>query len=386
MAETRRGRTIGLVMIVAVLCGVGSTLAEDRISFRRDGRERQVVGQVLVEDQEGGVLLQGRDSVLWIIPREEIVGRERDEQPFELLDDEQLAQQLLAELPEGFQIHTTAHYTICYNTSDAYAQWCGALYERLHRAFYSFWRNSGWDLPEPPQRLVALVFDGPAAFQRYSEPELGDAAAAMMGYYNMRTNRVTMYDLTGLDGTRQSQRGVSSAAHINQILQRPEAERTVATIVHEATHQLAYNSGLQTRYADCPLWVSEGLAIYFETPDLRSTRGWRGVGALHRLYARHFQRSLETRQDDPLMTVLADDARFRDPQTSTDAYADAWALSYYLLRARRQEYVSYLQSLAQLPPLSELSKEQRVERFREAFGHDLAELSEQWQRYMLRVR
>jgi hypothetical protein len=36
--------------------------------------------------------------------------------------------------------------------------------------------------------------------------------------------------------------------------------------------------------------------------------------------------------------------------------------------------------------LSELSKEQRVERFRQAFGHDLAELSEQWQRYMLRVR
>ena len=40
----------------------------------------------------------------------------------------------------------------------------------------------------------------------------------------------------------------------------PDWERNVATIIHEATHQLAYNSGMQRRYADNPMWVSEGLA------------------------------------------------------------------------------------------------------------------------------
>ena len=70
-----------------------TTVGIERISFQRDGRERHVVGQVLVEDQAGGVLLQSPDSTLWIIPREEIVRREQDNTPFRLLtDDEMLAE------------------------------------------------------------------------------------------------------------------------------------------------------------------------------------------------------------------------------------------------------------------------------------------------------
>ncbi len=88
----------------------------------------------------------------------------------------------------------------------------------------------------------------------------------MIGYYNLQTNRVTMYDLTGVDDLRQNRRRTSSASHVNQILSQPEAERTVATIVHEATHQLAYNSGLQTRFADNPFWVSEGLRFILRRP------------------------------------------------------------------------------------------------------------------------
>jgi hypothetical protein len=157
--------------------------------------------------------------------------------------------------------------------------------------------------------------------------------------------------------------------------------------VHEATHQLAYNSGLQTRCADNPNWVSEGIAIFFETPDLRSRRGWSGIGELHPLHLGQFQRSLDTRDDDPLLTLLTNDARFRDSRTAPQAYADAWALNYYLLRTPlRTRYIQYLQQLARQTPLVEVSEAQRVTQFREALGQDLAELSQQWQRYMQRVR
>ncbi len=372
-------------MLIGLLLTVPATSME-QVSFQRDGREQHVIGKVLVEDQEGGVLLLSPDGTLWIIPQDQVVRRDSDNIPFKLLSDEDMAQQLLGELPDGFRIHQTAHYTICFNTSDAYAEWCGGLYERLYRGFFSYWKNRGLTLREPEQRLVALVFDGREAFAKYSEPALGDAATSMIGYYNMRSNRVTMYDLTGIDGARANRRGVSSAAHINQILSQPAAERTVATIVHEATHQLAYNSGLQTRYADNPTWVSEGIAVYFETPDLGSSKGWRRIGVVHPLHVRQYQRSLRTRTDDPLMTLLTDDARFRDPKSSSEAYADAWALNYYLLRARRQDYVSYLKGLAGQPPLAELTAPQRVARFRQAFGEDLEAISTQWQRYMQRVR
>ena len=184
----------------------------------------------------------------------------------------------------------------------------------------------------------------------------------------------------------RSQRGGSSAAHINQILSQPAAERTVATIVHEATHQLAYNTGLQTRFAGNPMWVSEGIAVYFETPDLDNSRGWRYIGAINRLHLKHFRDSLAQRPPDALETLLTDDAPFRDPQTSTDAYAGAWALNYYLLRARREQYVKYLQEMAQLPPLAEQTSAERLAQFRRAFGEDLKRLDEDFVRYMRQVK
>ena len=44
---------------------------------------------------------------------------------------DEIAQRLLAELPAGFGVYTTTHYLILYDTSPAYAQWCGSLFERL---------------------------------------------------------------------------------------------------------------------------------------------------------------------------------------------------------------------------------------------------------------
>lgn len=369
-----------------VLTWVLPVVAKEYVSFERDGREHHVAGKVLVEDQEGGVLLQTPDSTLWILTREKIIRRERDDVPFRLLSDAEMAKQLLEQLPAGFHIHDTAHYLICYNTSDTYAHWCGALYERLRRGFYNYWTKRGLELHEPEQKMVALVFDSRRAFQDYSEPELGGAAGSMIGYYNMRTNRVTMYDLTGIDELRIGRGRISSGAHIDRILSQPAAAWTVATIVHEATHQLAYNSGLQARYADNPTWISEGIAVYFETPDVGSSRGWRSIGKIHPVHLKTFQRSLRTRDDDPLITLLTDDARFRDPKTSGRAYADAWALNYYLLRVRCEDYVRYLEALGDQQPLVELTMPQRVAQFRQFFGDDLEQLSRDWQRYMSEVR
>ena len=240
-----------LAALFAMLCVGGVWNARpvgalEHVSVRRDGREVELAGRVLVEAQDGGLLLETATGVLQIIQPEELVRRETDATVFQPLGPEEVARQLLAELPPGFQIHRTANYVICYNTSDAYAEWCGSLYERLYRGYYSYWKNRGLELRKPEFPLVALVFENKASYASYAEKELGGATYSIIGYYNMQTNRVTMYDLTGVDGLRKSQRGVSSAAHINQVLSQPAAERTVATIVHEATHQLAYNTGLQT--------------------------------------------------------------------------------------------------------------------------------------------
>ena len=107
-----------------------------------------------------------------------------------------------------------------------------------------------------------MVFRDKAGYRDYSQPELGEATNSIIGYYSLKSNRIVSYDLTGLEQLRASGDRTGTMAHISQMLRRPQAERTVATIIHEATHQIAFNSGLQRRFADNPLWLSEGLAIY----------------------------------------------------------------------------------------------------------------------------
>ena len=120
---------------------------------------------------------------------------------------------------------------------------------------------------------MAVVFADKQSYLDFTRPELGNAGETIIGYYALLSNRMTMYDLTGVES--QGRGGPDkTAAQINQVLARPEALRTVATIVHEATHQIAFNCGLHTRLSDCPRWFSEGIAEYFETPDLHSAKGW----------------------------------------------------------------------------------------------------------------
>lgn len=360
--------------------------AVERVVVRQDGGDKSLEGRILVEAEDGGLLLETASGQLSIVQPEELVRRESNAIAFQPLGPEAVGAELLREFPAGFRIHSTANYVICYNTSDAYAQWCGGLFERLYRGYYGYWKNRGWELNKPEFPLVALVFDDKASYAAYAEKELGDATRSIIGYYNVQTNRVTMYDLTGVDELRKTQRGVSSAAHINQVLSQPAAERTVATIVHEATHQLAYNSGLQTRLAGNPMWINEGIAVYFETPDLDTARGWRSIGALNRLHLTRFRDSLDRRPADALRDLLTQDALFRDPKTSSDVYAGAWALNYYLLKARSAQYVKLLQELAQLAPLAEVSPEERVAQFERAMGETLEQTDESFLRYMRRVK
>ena len=258
---------------------------------RKMGSGRHVTGRILVEAQDGGLLLEGQDRVIWIVQPGEITERRTDDTPFAPLDREQLTQQVLRELPDGFRVHHTAHYLIVYNTSRAYAQWSGALYERLYRAFYNFWEGLGVPLQDAPP-LVAVVLRDRASYVDYSRRELGDAAASIIGYYSLKTNRIISYDLTGIEELQSGGARINSLKHINQLLAQPSAERTVATVIHEATHQLAFNCGLQTRFADNPLWLSEGLAVYFESPDLNSQKGWRQIGGLNRARLQQWQQYL----------------------------------------------------------------------------------------------
>ncbi len=385
--DKQTGRGTRALFAIAMACLLNSSaVAAERVHLRYNDREIELLGQLLPVTSKQQQLLQTPDGVLWTINNDDVIGTATTDSAFEPLDADELSAKLLEELPAGFDIFQTRHYLICHDTSKTYAQWCGSLFERLHMAFTNYWSRRGFDIHEPRFPLVAIVFANVNAYRAFAGVELGPAADKIVGYYSLRTNRMTMYDLSGKSTVRRKGDRRGSQRQIDAILSRPEAAWTVATIVHEATHQIAFNTGLHTRYADIPLWVSEGIAVYFETPDLRAGRGWRSVDLVNPARLRVFLKYLATRPPQSLRSLIQDDKRFRDPRTASEAYAEAWALNYYLLRMHRDEYHAYLQKLTKKEPLEITDPQQRLAEFRDCLDDDLETLDTQFVRFMRELR
>ncbi|MCI0492135.1 MAG: DUF1570 domain-containing protein [Planctomycetes bacterium] len=341
----------------------------EEVAFRRDGKLEELTGRLVIEASDGGVVLQNDEGIQWTIEGSNIVSRQQLDKPFTPITSEALAERLVAEMPGGFRIHQTPHYVVCYNTSREYAQWTSSLLERLYKAFTNYWQHQGFELHEPEFPLAVMVFADRALYNAASRDDLPGGTGGIIGFYSLRSNRVNMFDLTGTEAVRGPGSRRGSTREINQMLSQPAAVPLVATIVHEATHQIAFNCGLQTRFADIPLWLCEGMAVYFEAPDLASTRGWRGIGRVNYPRLETFQQNLDHWQSSgQLAGMLANDDRFRDPRRAVDAYADAWALNYYLIKYQPDKYTAYLKMLAAKPPFAEDSPQTRLEEFRAHFG------------------
>ena len=377
---------IALLFVIAILQS-SSARALDRVVFRqgKDAPEQRLFGKLLIKAADGGLLLQTTDGRLWPIQPEEIIEHQETPDAFKALTPAELAKQLVAELP-GCEVHTTAHYLICHNTSKAYAQWVGALYERLYAGFNNFWTRKGIKLRESETPLVVCVFADQTSYATYTRPELGEGTKSIIAYYSLKSNRVAMYDLTGVEALRQPGDHRGSVQQINAMLAKPEAESMVATIIHEATHQIAFNCGLHARFADIPLWVSEGMAVYFETPDLNSASGWSTIGKVNPLRLPTFREYLGGRGESSLESLLADDRRFRDPAQALNAYAEAWALNYYLLKQHGDAYVAYLKTLSQKGPMVVDDPTARLKEFKAAFGPDLKKFDGEFVKQMVKVK
>jgi hypothetical protein len=158
-----------------------------------------------------------------------------------------------------------------------------------------------------------------------------------------------------------------------------------ATIVHEATHQLAYNTGLHSRMGGNPRWIVEGLATVFEAPGIRTaSKNRTAASRINRgrfVQFRDFGAKRYKRKS--LESYLASDKMFET--NMSDAYAQAWAFSFFLIETRPREYGKLLKTIAARKPLSEYTAEQRVADFREIVADNLDLLEAEFRRYMQRI-
>ena len=331
---------------------------------------RTVVGRVIAEGGDGGVLLEGRDGALHAVAAARLTDRAPTGAAFAPLSGGELAAALAADLGAGAAPRVTPHFAVASTASAEFTAWACDLLEAVFAGFAAEFAPPGGALPEPPGPLPVLILKDRAAFEAFAarpdQAARGVNPALSQGYYDPVSNRVVLYDFSGAGGGAVRQR----IAH---------RQANVATVAHEATHQLAYNAGLHARLADNPVWLTEGLAMQAEAADPRSPLGWRGFGTganpgrskQWRIALAARRRDPTVRDVNPLPGLIETDDAFADPAVAASAYAAAWVLVKHLRQDRPEAFATYLADLAALPPLAPVSPERRGAMFRERFGEDL---------------
>jgi len=315
-----------------------------------------------------------------------------------------------------FATRSTRHFLIVYDTPEVFAGARVASLEKAYDAFF-YWFNLKKLHPALlDQRLVVILFKDRADYLAYAKAIDGGDMAWSAGYYSQRTNRTAFFDdatdpqsaraAEGVDKLRailkdlsaeiDEARRVGDAAKVstltaerNQLaaetlkaatqLENLLAQRNTSKTVHEACHQLAFNTGIQKRLVDYPLWLTEGIACSFEA---EGPFGARGPGIVNYGRVNVFKDALKSETQLPLATLLAPPAAQLDEKQLGLYYAQGWALTHYLYRYRRAAFEQYLTAYLAQPAAQAVPAELRQKLFTTAFGDDRSVLEKQYETYI----
>jgi Protein of unknown function (DUF1570) len=346
--------------------------------IRKGTTEQQTVGTAIAQAQDGTLLIQRSNGAVVLVMPDELLSRQSDSAVFELMTADQLAADLLQQTGISFHITETEHYVICSNSSEEYATFCGRLLELVHAQFQKFF--GGHPAFQPGDvKLPVIIFAHRSQLQEFAQRQHPDVDFSdTPGYYSVRDNQIMLMDLSG-------DPRIDSQSAIRRLLMK--MPRQMATVVHEAVHQLAFNCGLQVRMADNPLWLSEGLALHFETGSPRASLLWNRPGAVNPFHHPDFVRNAASGMlPISVRELVQSDQTFLDSATNSAAYAEGWALTTFLIKKERDGFDRLMRQIAARTALVGLSPEERLMEFETAIGKSADEIETQMVRYIKRLR
>ncbi|MEK6257911.1 MAG: DUF1570 domain-containing protein [Planctomycetota bacterium] len=311
--------------------------------------QNQFSGRVAAANEQDCWLLQ-RDGRLSSFHMDDVIDFSEVEPRFRPFSSIDLRDRLKTEFGRDFEAKTTAHYIVVARrgAAERYA----ALFEQIYRQCHLYFVARGFRMEEPEFPLVAVVFPDQGSFAKYCRSEGATPQQGLVGFYLTTSNRVALYDRV-VSG-QSTEEGVDD------------------TVIHEATHQVAFNTGIHSRIGQNPQWVVEGLATLFEADGVRVRQVAADVSERinpERLEWFHKYRR-QRRPAGSLESFVRDDALFK--RAPLDAYSQAWALTFYLVESRPVEFARYLKAIAVRDPLTRYDADSRLNDFRDAFGRDLA--------------
>ena len=346
-----------------------------------DGSQLAIAGRVHVEAQDGSIMLEDRTGRIHSLLPAQILEREETDIQFSFLPIAELSAHLMGAHGDTFRLHETDNFLLCSDASEVYTVYCGRLLESVLSKYVDFFEDSDVKLVSPTVKMQVVIFRNKTTFSEYARQQHPETDFSdVPGYYSIRDNQMLV---TAVSGDRQFRR----ESDLVRVLKRNR--RQVETIVHEAIHQLAFNTGLQVRYAPNPMWLSEGLAVYFEGTSGSGPLAWSRPGESSRVHLPGLkQLSNNDALPVPLISLLGSDSAFQsaDQVTFAYAYAESWSLTHFLITRHRAAFDRLLASYQSAKPLESITQEQHVERFLTAVVSPLDEVSSNLRRHFDRLR
>ncbi len=279
-------------------------------------------------------------------------------------------------LVPAMQPTETEHYVLLTDAPVESARQVASLLEATWRSFQRTCAALGLQPAPLRHKLVAVLFREKGDYTRFARTQDGMNRAWAVGYYSPSVDRLVMFDAISDDAVQKAlvdlqaeslrvQRQAAAAggpldagpagAQAASIQRQIDAQRQrvvteardgfMATVSHEAAHQLLFHTGVQRRDVPYPLWLAEGLATCFEGTD----RDRREMGFQFDNPRREEAMRDAMRADRlvPLKVLLVADRipGGEDERAVRDFYAQSCQLVTWMARERPTELRKYLDAL-----------------------------------------
>jgi len=340
----------GILLLIVLVCTTLARAAElPRITVKTNVAGQWIEGLPLRASQIE-IQLLARDGHLHILSADKAKNYSKIADDFRGYTAAELRGRLLRQFGNRFDVSGTGHYLVVHPAGER-DQWADR-FEELYRSFIHYFRVRGLQVRELEFPLVAIVFHSQQELRAYAARDGDRIGPGILGFYSPTTNRVALFD----QGRGKPKPTEQDWAENN------------ATIIHEAAHQTAFNTGLHSRYAMPPRWVIEGLGTMFEAPGVWNSHKFRqrsdriNAGRLA-----DFKKVAAARLNGPaLKNFIASDQSYKADMTF--AYATSWALTFYLVETRPAKYCEYLSRTANRPAFEEYTSDERLKDYTTAFG------------------
>lgn len=280
-------------------------------------------------------------------------------------------------LVPSMQATETDHFVLLTDAPQESARQIAGLLEQTQRSFQQNCLRLGVE-PQPQRhKLVALMFREKGDYAVFARARDGMDQTWAAGYYSPGSDRLVLYD--GLSdekvqramGDLQAQNlrlqkqaaaagaqpldGSGAGGEVARAQRQIDAQRRriaatatagfLGTVSHEAAHQLFFHGDVQRRGVPYPLWLAEGIATAFEAENASDRDlGFQGDNPSRQ---RTFREAVHENRLIPLGVLVVSDGipGEGDESLIRDFYAQSWAFTTWLARARTREFVTYLDAL-----------------------------------------